>query len=176
MMLLCFKKYIIILLFLPDVLTSFKKPWHRIRVKSPLTASAGLKFYENGQKMVDFIVGLEKDGQKQFSAAGRNYYIVMILWYWYDVIIMLWCLKKHILLLLLLLWYYDIMILLLYYYVLLKHIMIFWLVWYYDIDIIIMLWGITQLPINRLYSFERKTLALLVFARTCMSARMRKSY
>ena len=35
---------------------------------------------------------------------------------------------------------------------------------------------INQLPINKLYSFERKILDLLVFARTCMSARMRKSY
>ncbi len=49
----------------------FKKPWHRIRVKSPLTASAGLTFYER-QKMVDFIVGWEKNGQKQISASGRN--------------------------------------------------------------------------------------------------------
>jgi hypothetical protein len=50
----------------------FKKPWHRIRVKSPLTASAGLNFDEKGQKMVDFIVRWKKNGQKQISASGRN--------------------------------------------------------------------------------------------------------
>jgi hypothetical protein len=57
---------------LPDVLSSFKKPWHRIRVKSPLTASAGLNFYDKGQKMVDLMYGGKKNGQKQISASGRN--------------------------------------------------------------------------------------------------------
>ncbi len=49
-----------------------KKPWHRIRVKSPLTASAGMKFYENWQKMVDFIVQFRKKWSKSARPGGHR--------------------------------------------------------------------------------------------------------
>jgi hypothetical protein len=47
---------------------------------------------------------------------------------------------------------------------------------YSCIYIVIFICMFVSILVNRLYSFERKTLALLVFARTCMSARIRKSY